>query len=222
MTIQGRIDALKKQLSVSESGMLHLLAVSKTKSIHDIEEAIDAGQCAFGENYVQEAIQKIQVLNQKYTHLEWHYIGRIQNNKIKALAQYFDWVQTLESQASARKLNQACESWGRKMNVCLQVNISQESQKGGVSIVEIDALAAFIVQSCPHLRLRGLMTIGLATQDEARLKVMFCQLRVQYDILREKYLSVDTLSMGMSSDLALAVECGSTMLRIGTGFFGQR
>lgn len=233
MTIFDRVSALKKQLFLLGGKSVRLLAVSKKKSIGDVEEAIHAGQLAFGENYVQEAIEKIDIFNQhqKYPNLEWHYIGRIQKNKIKDLARYFDWVQTIENQETAKKLNQACEKLNKKLNVCIQVNISQESQKTGVILAnDVGAtgwspllnLAKYIVENCPHLCLRGLMTIGLATQDETLLKTMFCQLASCYEDLKKQHVSVDTLSMGMSSDMALAIKCGSTMVRIGTEIFGQR
>jgi pyridoxal phosphate enzyme (YggS family) len=200
---------------------VHLLAVSKKKSVTDIEKAITAGQTAFGENYVQEAIEKIQALK-KYPHLEWHYIGKIQKNKLKDLAKYFDWVQTLDSKEAAEKLNAACEKLNKKIQVCIQVNISDELKKNGVDIGEIQPLAEYIIEACPFLCLRGLMTIGLATQDEMLLKKMFKALKENYDTLKIQYANVDTLSMGMSSDLGIAIECGSTMVRVGTGIFGER
>jgi pyridoxal phosphate enzyme (YggS family) len=214
---------IKKEISSFEkkNQSVCLLAISKTKSLLEIEEAIGAGQYAFGENYVQEAIVKIQALK-KYPQLEWHYIGCIQKNKIKDLAQYFDWVQTLEDQEVAKKLNQACEKIKLKLNVCVQVNISLEPQKGGLGFDEIEILAKYIVEECPWLCLRGLMGVGLATQDGEALRAMFCQLRCFYDDLKNKYSSVDTLSMGMSDDMQLAIACGSTMVRIGTAIFGGR
>lgn len=223
MAIVNTISILKNQLLVlREYPPVRLLAVSKTKSISQIEETIHASQFSFGENYVQEAVEKIQFLNQKYENLEWHYIGRIQKNKIKDLARYFDWVQTIENQEMARQLNSACEKNNKKLNVCIQVNISDESQKGGILMSNINTLADYIAKECSHLCLRGLMTIGLATNDEARLKSMFCQLKSCYDDLKERYVSVDTLSMGMTADMILAIECGSTMVRIGTAIFGSR
>lgn len=222
MTIFDHVSALKKQLLLFEKEPMRLLAVSKTQSIAKIEEAIHAGQLAFGENYVQEAIEKIYILNQKYPQLEWHYIGRVQKNKIKDLVRYFDWIQTIEDQETAKKLNHACEKSNKTLNVCLQVNISDEPQKGGISMKDVSSLARYIIEECPHLCLRGLMTIGLATHDKARLKAMFCQLKSCYDALKIHYPSVDTLSMGMSGDMAVAMECGSTMVRIGTAIFGER
>lgn len=221
MDIISNLEKTKKMIRRVSSSVC-LLAVSKTKSTSQIEEAIHAEQLAFGENYVREAVEKIQILNSKYSNLEWHYIGRIQKNKINPLAHYFDWVQTIESTEVAKKLDQACEKLTKKINVCIQVNISNELQKGGVVISEVNALAQFIVKECPRLCFRGLMTIGLATEDGVCLKTMFCQLKSCYDHLKEQYASVDTLSMGMSDDMALAIECGSTMVRIGSAIFGER
>lgn len=224
MAIANNLQRVKKIICQYKYGYdhAHLLAVSKTKSIQEIEEAIAAGQLAFGENYVQEAIEKIQLLNEKYKNLEWHYIGEIQKNKIKFLAKYFDWVQTLDSEVSAKKLNAACELLNKKINVCIQVNISNESQKNGITVEAVNSLAKYIIEVCPYLCLRGLMTIGLATQDQTLLKKMFLQLRFCYDDLQKQYVTMDTLSMGMSHDMALAIECGSTMVRIGSAIFGER
>lgn len=221
MSISGNIKNTQDGLKIKDY-CVRLLAVSKTKATLQIEEAIHAGQFAFGENYVQEAVEKIQILNQKYFGLEWHYIGKIQTNKIKLLAKHFDWVQTVENHAMAKKLNYACEKINKKLNVCIQVNISGESQKGGISIYEINALATYIIKECQNLCLRGLMTIGLETQDEVQLKNMFSRLKSCYDVLKSSYASVDTLSMGMSNDWQLAVTCGSTMVRIGSAIFGAR
>ncbi|MBP9726052.1 MAG: YggS family pyridoxal phosphate-dependent enzyme [Gammaproteobacteria bacterium] len=236
MDISDNLYKLRDQIFVLEGrhcgrqGSVRLLAVSKTKSIAEIEEAIHVGQYFFGENYVQEAIEKIQALT-KYSNLEWHYIGRVQKNKVRSLAQYFDWVQTIETKEVAEKLNQACEKINRKINICLQVNIGCEPQKNGVLLIEnvgaagwspLEVLAKHIVEKCPFLCLRGLMAIGLDTQDQKLLKQMFSQLRSCYDVLKKQYATVDTLSMGMSSDMALAIACGSTMVRIGTAIFGER
>ncbi len=236
MEIASNLARIKNKIKLLEKESLHLatsaslLAVSKTKSITKIEKAIHSGQFSFGENYVQEAIEKIQALK-KYSNLEWHYIGRVQKNKIKDLAQYFDWVQSIETKEVAEKLNQACENINRKINVCLQVNISCEPQKSGILLTEslgdagwspLEVFAKYIVEQCPWLCLRGLMAVGLNTQDEKLLKEMFSQLRSCYDVLRKQYPTVDTLSMGMSGDMALAIACGSTMVRIGAAIFGER
>ncbi len=220
LQLKARISVITSSCARSE-GPVSLLAVSKTKSVSDIEEAIRCGQYMFGENYVQEAVDKIKALT-AYPSLEWHYIGRIQKNKIKFLAEYFDWVQTLSDQAEAEKLNMACAKLNKKMNVCIQVNVSDESQKSGLVIPSINALATFIVTSCPYLCLRGLMSIGLATDDTILLRKMFHTMRKEYDSLKSFYPSIDTLSMGMTADMELAIEAGSTMVRVGTAIFGGR
>ncbi len=218
MTIANRLLHIQTQVP----GSVSLVAVSKTKSAADIEQAIKAGQNVFGENYVQEAIEKIIILNQKYTNLEWHYIGKIQKNKIKDLARHFDWVQTLASEETAKKLNDACEKLQKKINVCIQINISGEGQKNGVDMSDATNISRYIVNFCPFLSLRGLMTIGLAAQDTALLEKMFNDMYQNYVTLKSCYPSIDTLSMGMSHDMEMAIKCGSTMLRIGAAIFGER
>jgi len=225
--ISENILAIKKRLSVLVKHRFHaenpvrLLAVSKTTSISDIEAAIHAGQYAFGENYLQEAYQKIEGLK-KYNHLEWHYIGKIQKRKIKRLAQYFDWIQTLTSTDEAIKLNAACERLSKKMQVCIQINISHESQKNGIMALGMMDLAEYIVDYCPFLSLRGLMVMGEKTNDHHHLSQMFQQARAHYDRLKMYSSHVDTLSMGMSHDMVTAIESGATMVRIGTAIFGER
>lgn len=222
MTISERLLALKKQFVLFEKQTVFLIAVSKTRSIEEIEEAIHAGQCVFGENYVQEAIEKIQTLNHKYKDLEWHYIGTVQKNKIALLANNFNWVQTIDNEKTAKKLNDECYKINKKINVCIQVNISCERQKSGALIEDVPTLAKFIVNECPQLCLRGLMTIVLNTRDEDLLRKMFVEMRVYYDTLKVTCASIDTLSMGMSNDWKIAVNCGSTMVRIGSAIFGER
>lgn len=228
MGIIGNLEKLKKMIHQLKAknhcslNSVRLLAVSKTKSVMQIEEAIHAGQFAFGENYVQEAIEKIQQLNQQYKNLEWHYIGQVQKNKIAHLANYFDWVQTIENEASAQKLNDECHKVNKKINVCIQVNVSREVQKNGILIEDVSVLAKFIIDKCPQLCLRGLMTIVLNTSDENLLEKMFVEMRACYDTLKVAYASIDTLSMGMSHDWKIAVNCGSTMVRIGSAIFGER
>lgn len=219
--VQQQIAMFEKQFNRRENS-IRLLAVTKDKSIVDIEKIILAGQTVFGENYVKEAIAKIKVLNQKYRHLEWHYLGKLQKNKIKDIAKYFDWVQTLDNEEAARKLNTACEKLNKIMQVCIQVNVSEEPQKGGVSLSEVRRLSAYIVNVCPFLQLRGSMTIALATHNTLLLKKMFNEMKKNYDNLEVDYVGVDTLSMGMSNDMAVAIECGSTMVRVGTAIFGEK
>lgn len=194
---------------------VQLLAVSKTKPTSAILEAYAAGQRAFGENYVQDAIEKIKALDEY--NLEWHFIGKVQSNKTKHVAEYFDWVQTVADEKIAKRLNEH----GKPLNICIQVNISQEPQKAGVCYEAIDELAKTI-NALPNLTLRGLMAIAENTKDEASVKQSFMELNNKYLALKESYSTVDTLSMGMTNDMELAIECGSTMVRVGTAIFGKR
>lgn len=223
MTICEKIKVLEGRLaSFKSENPLHLLVVSKAQSLSSIKQVIDAGHYRFGENYVQEAVQKIEELNKEYKNLEWHYIGRIQANKIKLMAYYFDWVQTLTDEKYAKKLNDQCKKINKTLFVCIQVNISSESQKNGVELDSVFKLAQYISKNCPFLVLKGLMTISLLTEDEAVLNNMFSIMKETYDALRLSYDSIDTLSMGMSHDMNVAIHHGANMLRIGRAIFGER
>lgn len=189
-----------------------LLAVSKTQSLERIREALAAGQKAFGENYVQEAVQKMEGLPA----LEWHLIGPLQSNKTRLAAERFDWVQTVASEKTARRLSEQRPAGLAPLNVLIQVNVSAEETKSGVDLVEVPALARAI-SGLPRLKLRGLMAIPEPGADRDRyrsVKKAFDQLKTQF--------ALDTLSMGMSDDLDLAIAEGSTMVRVGTAIFGQR
>jgi pyridoxal phosphate enzyme (YggS family) len=188
-----------------------LLAVSKGHPLERVRECAAAGQRAFGENYVQDALPKIEALPQ----LEWHLIGPLQSNKTRAAAEHFDWVQTLDKEKIARRLSDQRPVHRSPLNVLIQVNISGEATKSGVRPEEAETLAA-AVGALPRLRLRGLMAIprpGDASGFE-RMKALFDRLKPRFGI--------DTLSMGMSDDLEAAVAAGSTMVRVGTAIFGQR
>ncbi|MDH5325433.1 MAG: YggS family pyridoxal phosphate-dependent enzyme [Gammaproteobacteria bacterium] len=198
-----------------------LLAVSKKRSVDDIREAVAAGCTNFGESYVQEAVSKIQLLQDHSPPLNWHFIGPIQSNKAALISEYFHWVHSLDRAKVALKLNEARPSSMQPLNVCIQVNISGEAAKSGVSYELLDDLLA-VVQKCPRLRLRGLMAIGLNTDDKARLRQMFAQLRQTLERLNSAGLALDTLSMGMTQDLHEAIVEGSTIVRVGTGIFGPR
>ncbi len=196
-----------------------LLAVSKTKPAALIEQAYLAGQRDFGENYLQEAVNKISQL----THLpaiSWHFIGPIQSNKSRLVAEHFNWVHTLDRLKLALRLNEQRPEDFPNMNVLIQVNISQQQSKSGVAVNEIFELAQQI-QELDNLTLRGLMCIP-APNEDGKLKADFLAMQQQFLLLQKKYPQVDTLSMGMSADLALAIECGSTMVRVGSAIFGQR
>jgi len=189
-----------------------LLAVSKGQGLERIKEAIAAGQKAFGENYVQEAVQKMQSLPA----LEWHLIGPLQSNKTRIAAERFDWVQTIASEKIARRLSEQRPAHLPPLNVLIQANVSGESTKSGVALHEVQALAKAI-KAMPRLRLRGLMAIPEPGADRSRYQ----EVKELYDILKGEF-SFDTLSMGMSDDLDVALAEGATMVRIGTAIFGAR
>ena len=200
-----------------------LLAVSKTKPIEDILTAYEAGQMAFGENYVQEGVEKIQFCQQQQIELEWHFIGPLQSNKTRLVAEYFDWMQTLERAQIADRLNEQRPPHKAPFNVLIQVNISNEASKSGVQPDDILPLAKH-VENLPHLRLRGLMAIPEPTDDVAQQEQTFRQMRTLFEGLQQAlpHAQIDTLSMGMTDDMQAAIQCGSTMVRVGTAIFGKR
>ena len=226
-TIADRISIAQSQIAQAaqncsrNSEEVTLLAVSKTKPIEDIIAAYEAGQRCFGENYVQEGEEKVIALSQSHPDIEWHFIGPLQSNKSRIIAEHFDWMHTLSREKIATRLNEQRPDDKLPLQVCIQVNVSNEASKSGVSSEEVNHLAQ-IIDKLPHLTLRGLMAIPTATEDVNLQKQEFAQLENLYLELKQQYLSVDTLSMGMSSDLAIAIEHGSTMVRIGTGIFGSR
>ena len=196
-----------------------LLAVSKTWPAECVAEAAACGQHAFGENYVQEAVGKIAAL--AGLGLEWHFIGPIQSNKTRPLAEHFDWVHAVDrARVAARLSAQRPVSLG-PLNVCLQVNVSGEASKSGVLPAELPALAEAVV-ALPRLRLRGLMCIPEPTDDVVLLRSRFALLRELNEAMRIRGIAVDTLSMGMSHDVEEAVAEGATMVRVGTAIFGER
>jgi pyridoxal phosphate enzyme (YggS family) len=200
---------------------VHLLAVSKTFPAADVEAAFSAGQRAFGENYVQEATAKIAELACLRDKIEWHFIGPLQSNKTKVVAETFDWVHSIDRLKIAQRLSEQRPANMPALNVCLQINVSGEASKSGIAPNEAPKLARQIAQ-LPNLVLRGLMAIPepAASLDEQR--VPHRQLRELFDSLRAGGLALDTLSMGMSADLEAAVLEGATMVRIGTAIFGAR
>ncbi|PMG75701.1 YggS family pyridoxal phosphate enzyme [Shewanella sp. 10N.286.51.B7] len=226
-TIADRISIAQSQIAQAaqncsrNSEEVTLLAVSKTKPIEDIIAAYEAGQRCFGENYVQEGEEKVIALSQSHPDIEWHFIGPLQSNKSRIIAEHFDWMHTLSREKIATRLNEQRPDDKLPLQVCIQVNVSNEASKSGVSSEEVKHLAQ-IIDKLPHLTLRGLMAIPTATEDVNLQRQEFAQLENLYLELKQQYLSVDTLSMGMSSDLAIAIEHGSTMVRIGTGIFGSR
>ncbi|NKF50045.1 YggS family pyridoxal phosphate-dependent enzyme [Shewanella sp. WXL01] len=198
-----------------------LLAVSKTKPVADIIEAYEAGQRKFGENYVQEGEQKIAELSEQYSDIEWHFIGPLQSNKSKIVAENFDWMHTVSRAKIATRLSEQRPATKAPLNVCIQVNVSNEQSKSGVALTEVTELAEHILQ-LDNLVLRGLMAIPTATDDAELQRQEFAALHEAFKQLKAKYSQVDTLSMGMSNDLNIAIEQGSTMVRIGSAIFGKR
>ncbi|RRS10624.1 YggS family pyridoxal phosphate-dependent enzyme [Pseudoalteromonas sp. J010] len=214
----GRIEKAKQNCQFSET--VQLLAVSKTKPIADIEAAIAAGQTQFGESYVQEAVDKVVHFKDNKA-LEWHFIGPIQSNKSRLIAENFHWVQSVDREKIARRLNEQRPNNLKPLNVLLQVNISGDDKKSGCHPDDVESLALFIHQ-CRQLDLRGLMTITEQTNDKQKQLQYFQQMRACFDRLKHQYPQLDTLSMGMSGDLETAITAGSTMVRIGTDIFGKR
>jgi PLP dependent protein len=198
---------------------VRLLAVSKTFAAPQVMAAWQAGQRAFGENFVQEAVDKIAELRQ--LGIEWHFIGPVQSNKTRPIAEHFAWVHSIEREKIARRLNDARPPQLPPLNVLIQVNVSGEASKSGVAPGEERALAAAI-RTLPRLRLRGLMAIPEPTPDAALQRRRFALLRSLQQGLQADDRSVDTLSMGMSDDLEAAIAEGSTMVRVGTAIFGKR
>ncbi|HEU5280891.1 MAG TPA: YggS family pyridoxal phosphate-dependent enzyme [Gammaproteobacteria bacterium] len=190
-----------------------LLAVSKQQSIEAITELYQQGQRAFGENYLQEALIKMEAL--KHLNIEWHFIGHIQRNKTKKIAEHFAWVQSVDSELIAKRLNEARPTNLPPLNICLEVNVDNEPNKSGVALDAVLPLAK-VCLSLPKLRLRGLMAIPKANTDPHHA---FQTLRNIHDTLNTLGFSLDTLSMGMSADYELAIEAGSTMVRLGTALF---
>jgi hypothetical protein len=209
-TIADNLQAVRTRLARAPG--VTLLAVSKGHGVDRIKEALAAGQKAFGENYVQEAVQKMDALPP----LEWHLIGPLQSNKTRIAAERFDWVQTVASEKIARRLSEQRPAHLAPLNVLIQVNVSAEATKSGVAVDEVSGLAR-AVSRMPRLRLRGLMAMPEPGADRSR----FHAAKVVFDELKGEF-GFDTLSMGMSDDLGLAIAEGATMVRIGTAIFGQR
>ena len=211
------IDELKKNNS-QQDREIRLVAVSKGQSPEKILDALDAGHNIFGENYLQEAIDKQKSLTEYK--IEWHFIGPIQSNKCKLIAENFQWVQTVDRIKVADKLNMFNTNQ-TPLNICIQINISNEDTKSGVKINEIDALADHI-STLGKLKLRGLMAIPSNTSKDKILMNEYKQLKMLYEDLKFKHSTIDTLSIGMSNDYLLAIKNGSNLVRIGSKIFGSR
>lgn len=217
--VRTRIAAAERE-SGRKQGAVGLLAVSKTWPAEAVREAYVAGQRAFGENYVQEGVAKAQVLAD--LPIEWHFIGPLQSNKTRAVAQHFAWVHSVDRLKIAQRLAEQRDVHLPPLNVCLQVNVSGEDSKSGVAPDELAALAEGVL-TLPRLKLRGLMCIPEPSEDVAVLRARFGLLRSLRDELAGRLgVDLDTLSMGMSQDIEPAIAEGATMVRVGTAIFGGR
>jgi len=201
------------------SDAVQLLAVSKTWGPEAVREAHAAGQNAFGENYIQEALDKIAALPD--LPLVWHCIGPIQSNKTRGVAEHFDWVHSIDRLKIAQRLSEQRPEHLPPLQVCIQVNVDGGETKSGVSPADLSELA-WAVAALPRLQLRGLMTIPEPAETDAQMRAVHRQAKALFEQLRAQGLVLDTLSMGMSADLAAAIVEGSTMVRVGTAIFGKR
>jgi pyridoxal phosphate enzyme (YggS family) len=224
-TIASNLQAVRNAISAAaveagrQSTEIKLLAVSKTFAPDALREAYLAGQTCFAESYVQEALDKLAALQD--LPITWHYIGPIQSNKTRAIAENFSWVHSVDRLKIAERLSEQRPAHLPKLQICMQVNLSLEASKSGVTPDEVGTLASAIAQ-LPNLKLRGLMAVPLPTEDVVAQRQSFAQLRKLRDQLNQQGLQLDTLSMGMSHDFAAAIAEGATMVRIGTAIFGER
>ena len=216
--VRARIDAAARAAGRNPDDIT-LLAVSKTWPADCVHAAAAAGQRAFGENYVQEGVAKATELSA--LGLDWHFIGPLQSNKTRPVAEAFDWVHSIDRLKIAERLAEQRPAARGPLNVCLQVNVSGEETKSGCRPEEAMTLARAIAE-LPNLRLRGLMCIPEPTDDPAAQRRPFATLRTLYEQLRAEGLILDTLSMGMSHDIEAAIAEGATMVRVGTAIFGER
>ena len=213
-----RIEGAASQAS-RRSDEITLIAVSKTKPAEAIEAAAACGLQHFGENYLQEALEKIETLHE--LDLTWHFIGPIQSNKTRPIAEHFDWVHSVDRLKIAQRLSDQRPAHLGPLNICLQVNISNEDTKSGVSADQAPELAKAIT-TLPNIRLRGVMAIPKPSDDPAEQAAAFEKVVTLFNTLRHTNPELDTLSMGMSQDLEAAIAAGTTMVRIGTDIFGER
>tara|TARA_B100001142_G_C14260865_1_gene626927 strand:- start:664 stop:1332 length:669 start_codon:yes stop_codon:yes gene_type:complete len=221
LKIKQNIDLVRdeiKQSSHKTKKDIRLVAVSKGQSYIAIKSAFDAGQKIFGENYLQEALEKKKLLEN--LEIEWHFIGPIQSNKCKLISENFSWVQTVDRIKIVNKLNQYRHS-KNPLNICIQVNISEENTKSGIGLNDVKQFAK-LISNLKNLKLRGVMAIPSKTNENQNLVSQYKLLKNLYEDLKISYSSVDTLSIGMSNDYLLAIENGANLVRIGTKIFGAR
>jgi pyridoxal phosphate enzyme (YggS family) len=220
--IAANLQAVRRRISEAlqgDSREVRVVAVSKTRAVDDIRAALAAGCRDFGENYVQEALPKIEALAGES--IRWHFIGPLQSNKARDVAERFDWFHGLDRVKLAGALSRHRPAGRGPLDVCIQVNISGESTKSGIAAGEALGLAREVVK-LPGLKLRGLMGIAAPDAEGSRARHEFASLRAAYESLRDEGFALDTLSMGMTHDLEAAVAEGATMVRIGTAIFGER
>lgn len=228
-TIQQNLQDVRSRIDAAAQGCerlpeeVTLLAVSKTKPVELIAQAIAAGQLAFGENYVQEGVDKIQYFAQQSAGigLQWHFIGPLQANKSRLVAEHFSWCHTVDRLRIAQRLSDQRPAEMPPLNILIQINISDEQSKSGIMLQALPELAAAIT-ALPHLVLRGLMAIPAPETDYPQQLAVFGQMNEAFQALKQCYPQVDTLSMGMTEDMTAAISAGSTLVRIGTAIFGAR
>jgi pyridoxal phosphate enzyme (YggS family) len=218
LDIRRRIDRARSQSNRPETTVT-IVAVSKRQPAESVAEAAAAGLSHFGENYLQEAVEKIAAVSD--SNIQWHFIGQVQSNKTRQIAETFSWVDTVDRIRIADRLNDQRPAHLEPLNVLIQLNLDREPQKAGIAADELLPLAEHI-RSLPRLRLRGVMGMPPVTNSEAQNRTSFIAIAAAADRLKRHGLDIDTISMGMSADFELAIECGSNCVRIGTALFGRR
>lgn len=224
-SIKDNIAQVKKRIQLAEkkagrtTGIVQLIAVSKTRTANEVRKTYQAGITHFGENYLQEALSKQQDLTD--LDIVWHFIGPIQSNKTSDIANNFDWVHSLDRIKIAKRLNGQRDPKAVPLNVCIQVNISHEPSKSGIAIEQLADFATTIAQ-LPQLKLRGLMAIPSPVLSKQELNRQYQRMQMANNQLKQSGFDCDTLSMGMSNDLECAIAAGASMVRIGTAIFGPR
>ena len=225
MKIAARLDHIRRQINTSEmrfhrvKGSVSLLAVSKTRSVNDIVAALNEDQRHFGENYCQEAVEKIEAID--HPGIIWHFIGPVQSNKSRQIANHFDWVHTIDRIKIARRLNDMRPENLTPLNICVQINISGEETKSGISIDDVDDFINELDQF-KRLKLRGLMSLPAQVNDFNEQRKTFSILNRKLQELGQSRPDLDTLSMGTTQDMEAAIAEGATIVRIGTAIFGPR
>jgi pyridoxal phosphate enzyme (YggS family) len=219
LTVRSQIEqcALKAGLNAKN---IELLAVSKTKPVSDIIIAYEAGHRSFGENYVQEGVDKIAELKH-LSDISWHFIGPLQSNKSRLVAENFDWMHSVDRFKIAKRLNDQRHNYAKPLNICMQVNIDEEETKAGILPHELMPLLSDC-ETLDRLCVRGLMAIPKASKVKSEQLASFKKVQALFTTCQQKYPQFDTLSIGMSGDIPAAIECGSTIVRVGTAIFGAR